>query len=91
MSSYQAIELENQSSDDIKELLDVSSHSLKHIVSEMQDLTHKMRGMTDNISGLSKMAASISTFVSTISKISDQTNLLALNAAIEAARCWQRI
>ena len=32
------------------------------------------------------MAASISTFVSTISKISDQTNLLALNAAIEAAR-----
>ncbi|KXO10636.1 Methyl-accepting chemotaxis protein [Moritella sp. JT01] len=86
LSSYQAIELENQSSDNIKELLDVSSHSLKHIVSEMQGLTHKMRGMTDNISGLSKMAASISTFVSTISKISDQTNLLALNAAIEAAR-----
>ncbi|MFT7682579.1 MAG: methyl-accepting chemotaxis protein [Moritella dasanensis] len=86
LSSYQAIELESQSSDNIKELLDVSSHSLKHIVSEMQSLTDKMGGMTDNISGLSQMATSISTFVSTISKISDQTNLLALNAAIEAAR-----
>ncbi|MDX2322239.1 MAG: methyl-accepting chemotaxis protein [Moritella sp.] len=86
LSSYQAIELESQSSEQIKELLDVSSHSLKHIVAEMQGLTHKMGGMTDNISGLSQMATSINTFVSTISKISDQTNLLALNAAIEAAR-----
>jgi len=86
LSSYQAIESESQSSDKINGLLDVSSHSLKHIVSEMQGLTHKMGGMTENISGLSQMASNINTFVSTISKISDQTNLLALNAAIEAAR-----
>lgn len=86
LSSYQAIESESQSSDKINALLDVSSHSLKHIVSEMQGLTHKMGGMTENISGLSEMAGSINTFVATISKISDQTNLLALNAAIEAAR-----
>ncbi len=87
--SYQAIDSESQSSDKINDLLDISSHSLKHIVSEMQDLTQKMGGMTENISGLSKKADSINTFVTTISKISDQTNLLALNAAIEAARAGE--
>ena len=88
-SSYQAIEVESQSSDKINSLLDVSGNSLKHIVSEMQALTSKMGGMTENISGLSKMADSINTFVSTISSISEQTNLLALNAAIEAARAGE--
>ncbi|KPU83222.1 chemotaxis protein [Psychromonas sp. PRT-SC03] len=89
LSSYQAIEDESESSDKIHGLLDVSSNSLKHIVTEMKDLTHKMGGMTDNITGLSEMAGSINSFVSTISKISDQTNLLALNAAIEAARAGE--
>lgn len=89
LSSYQAIEAESQSSYKIRELLDVSSHSLNSIVSEMQGLTSKMGGMTENISGLSAMADSINTFVSTISNISDQTNLLALNAAIEAARAGE--
>lgn len=89
LSSYEAIDSESRSTDKINGLLDVSSESLNHIVSEMQGLTHKMGGMTDNISGLSHMAGSINAFVSTISKISDQTNLLALNAAIEAARAGE--
>ncbi|AGH80423.1 methyl-accepting chemotaxis sensory transducer [Psychromonas sp. CNPT3] len=89
LSSYQAIESESQASNQINGLLDISSTSLKHMVSEMHDLTHKMGGMTENISGLSQMAGSINSFVSTISKISDQTNLLALNAAIEAARAGE--
>ena len=86
LASYQAIDSESQSSEKINGLLDVSSESLNHIVSEMHELTQKMGGMSENISGLSEMADSIKTFVSTISSISDQTNLLALNAAIEAAR-----
>lgn len=89
LSSYQAIELESQSTKKINELLDVSSSSLVHIVSEMKLLTTKMGGMSSNISGLSQTADSINTFVATISKISDQTNLLALNAAIEAARAGE--
>lgn len=86
LSSYQAIDLESQSSNKINELLDISSDYLEHIVSEMKNVTHKMGSMTESISELSQMAGNINTFVSTISKISDQTNLLALNAAIEAAR-----
>lgn len=86
LEAHEAIESERQSSDQINQLLDVSSEALTKIVTGMQSLTGKMGEMTDNISGLSSMADSINTFVATISSISDQTNLLALNAAIEAAR-----
>ena len=89
LSSYQAIESESLSTNKINQLLDGSSESLSHIVTQMQGLTSKMGGMTENISGLSLMADRINVFVSTISKISDQTNLLALNAAIEAARAGE--
>ena len=86
LSSYQSIDSESQATDQIHQLLDVSSKSLTDIVGDMQGLTTKMGNMTNTISGLSTMADNINTFVATISKISDQTNLLALNAAIEAAR-----
>ncbi|MEM5503507.1 methyl-accepting chemotaxis protein [Shewanella frigidimarina] len=89
LSSYQAIDRENQSTNVISELLHSSSDSLSRIVAEMNSLTSKMGMLTENISGLSKMADNINLFVSTISKISAQTNLLALNAAIEAARAGE--
>ncbi|GAA5138060.1 methyl-accepting chemotaxis protein [Thalassotalea piscium] len=87
--SFNKIEEESQSIDNINELFDHSSASLTAIVEGMQVLSKNMGGMTENISGLSKMADSINTFVATISSISNQTNLLALNAAIEAARAGE--
>lgn len=84
--SFEMIEQESHSVDNIDELFNVSTDSLNNIVTGMDDLTGNMGGMNENISGLSKMADDINTFVTTISSISDQTNLLALNAAIEAAR-----
>jgi len=84
--SFELIEQESHSVDNIDDLFNVSTDSLNNIVTGMDDLTGNMGGMNENISGLSKMADDINTFVTTISSISDQTNLLALNAAIEAAR-----
>ncbi len=89
LGSYSKIDEENKVSDKINTLLEKSNSSLNHIVKEMDLMTSKMGSMTENISGLASMAGKISTFVSTISKISDQTNLLALNAAIEAARAGE--
>lgn len=86
LASYEKIESESQSVEEVNGLFDISSEALRNIVSGMEGLTDKMSNMTTNISGLSEMADNINSFVTTISSISDQTNLLALNAAIEAAR-----
>lgn len=86
LASFEKVDAESQSVEEINELFDISSDALKNIVSGMDGLTDKMSNMTTNISGLSEMADNINSFVTTISSISDQTNLLALNAAIEAAR-----
>lgn len=84
--SFNRIDSESKSIDNINQFFDNSTDSLNRIVKDMDDLTDNMGSMTETIMGLSKMADSINIFVSTISSISDQTNLLALNAAIEAAR-----
>lgn len=86
LHSYERIDSESQSVEEINGLFDISSSALNNIVTGMGGLTGKMSNMTENISGLSEMADNINSFVTTISSISDQTNLLALNAAIEAAR-----
>ena len=86
LASYEKIEADSQSVEEVNGLFDISSEALNNIVSGMAGLTDKMSNMTTNISGLSEMADNINSFVTTISSISDQTNLLALNAAIEAAR-----
>lgn len=89
LSSFEAINTESKTTDQIHELLDKSGQALHHIVNDMEALTTNMGTMSSNITGLSEMADKINTFVITISKISDQTNLLALNAAIEAARAGE--
>lgn len=86
LQSYERIDEESQSIEEINQLFETSGAALENIVSGMSGLTGKMSNMTTNISGLSEMADNINSFVTTISSISDQTNLLALNAAIEAAR-----
>lgn len=86
LASFEKIESESESIEEVSGLFDISSEALNNIVSGMEGLTDKMSNMTTNISGLSEMADNINSFVTTISSISDQTNLLALNAAIEAAR-----
>ncbi len=86
LASYEKIDAESQSVEQINGLFETSSSALENIVSGVGGLAGKMSTMTDNISGLSEMADNINSFVTTISSISDQTNLLALNAAIEAAR-----
>ena len=86
LASYEKIESESESIEEVNGLFDISSEALNNIVSGMEGLTGKMSNMTTNITGLSEMADNINSFVTTISSISDQTNLLALNAAIEAAR-----
>lgn len=86
LHSFERIDEESRSIEDINKLFTTSSAALENIVSGMSGLSGKMSHMTTNISGLSEMADNINSFVTTISSISDQTNLLALNAAIEAAR-----
>jgi predicted nucleic acid-binding Zn-ribbon protein len=86
LSSFERINKESESVEQINEQFAVSTTSLSNIVSAMTQMGDKMSGMATSITGLSGTADSINTFVSTITKISDQTNLLALNAAIEAAR-----
>lgn len=86
LSSFERIEQQANSVQEINQLFDVSSKSLTQIVGAMGHMGGKMNSMSDSITGLSDTADSINTFVSTITNISDQTNLLALNAAIEAAR-----
>lgn len=85
-STFEKVDAESQSIDEVNTLFDTSGDALRNIVSGMSGLTEKMSNMTSNISGLSEMADNINSFVTTIASISDQTNLLALNAAIEAAR-----
>nr|WP_136251016.1 methyl-accepting chemotaxis protein [Ningiella ruwaisensis] len=86
LHSFEKIDAETQSVEEVNALFYTSSSALNEIVSDMDRMGVKMGGMATSITGLSGTADSINTFVSTITNISDQTNLLALNAAIEAAR-----
>jgi len=86
LQSFQKIDSELRSVDQMNDLFSVSSESLSNIVGSMQSMGSKMSDMAVSINGLSEKADSINKFVTTITSISDQTNLLALNAAIEAAR-----
>ena len=86
LSSYERINAESQSIENINDLFSESASTLNKIVSDMSGLNVQMGSMSERISGLSTTADNINKFVTTITSISDQTNLLALNAAIEAAR-----
>lgn len=86
LQSFQKIDAESRSVEQMNALFSVSSESLSKIVDSMQSMGTKMSDMAVSINGLSEKADSINKFVTTITSISDQTNLLALNAAIEAAR-----
>ena len=86
LSSYELINDESQSIDDLNQVLNIGQESITGIASGMEQITEKMQNMSQSMANLEAIADSINSFVETISKISDQTNLLALNAAIEAAR-----
>ncbi|MDN4501581.1 methyl-accepting chemotaxis protein [Alteromonadaceae bacterium BrNp21-10] len=88
-ASYDAMQNESASVEDVSSVFSESSDSLEKMTKSMQSVTTDMQGMSVSISSLKDIADSIFTFVNTISKISDQTNLLALNAAIEAARAGE--
>ena len=84
--SYEQINSESQSMDELNIVLDSGQKSISDIATGMEQITEKMQNMSQSMANLEEIADSINSFVETISKISDQTNLLALNAAIEAAR-----
>jgi methyl-accepting chemotaxis protein len=86
LSSYEVIQNEAQSIDELNLVLDSGQKSITDIAGGMEQITEKMQNMSQSMANLEAIADSINSFVVTISKISDQTNLLALNAAIEAAR-----
>jgi uncharacterized phage infection (PIP) family protein YhgE len=86
LSSYELINNESQSIDELNQVLDSGQESITGIAGGMEQITEKMQNMSQSMANLEAIADSINSFVETISKISDQTNLLALNAAIEAAR-----
>lgn len=86
LSSYEIIQEESQSIDELNQVLDSGQKSITGIAGGMEQITEKMQNMSQSMANLEAIADSINSFVETISKISDQTNLLALNAAIEAAR-----
>jgi predicted nucleic acid-binding Zn-ribbon protein len=86
LSSYELIQNEAQSIDELNLVLDSGQKSITDIAGGMEQITEKMQNMSQSMANLEAIADSINSFVVTISKISDQTNLLALNAAIEAAR-----
>jgi hypothetical protein len=86
LASYEMINEESQSVDELNQVLDSGQESITGIASGMEQMTQKMQNMSQSMANLEAIADSINSFVETISKISDQTNLLALNAAIEAAR-----
>lgn len=86
LSSYETINDESQSMDELNQVLDGGQESITGIAGGMEQITEKMQNMSQSMANLEAIADSINSFVETISKISDQTNLLALNAAIEAAR-----
>jgi len=86
LQSFEKVDSESRSLEQMNDLFSVSSEALGKIVDSMQSMGTKMSDMAISINGLSEKADSINKFVTTITSISDQTNLLALNAAIEAAR-----
>ena len=86
LASYEMIQEESQSIDELNQVLDSGQKSITGIAGGMEQITEKMQNMSQSMANLEAIADSINSFVETISKISDQTNLLALNAAIEAAR-----
>lgn len=86
LSSYEMINHESESIDELNEVLNLGQKSITAIAGGMEQITQKMHNMSQSMANLEAIADSINSFVETISKISDQTNLLALNAAIEAAR-----
>lgn len=86
LSSYEMIQEEAQSINELNQVLDSGQESITGIAGGMEQITEKMQNMSQSMANLEAIADSINSFVETISKISDQTNLLALNAAIEAAR-----
>jgi predicted nucleic acid-binding Zn-ribbon protein len=86
LASYEMIQDESQSIDELNQVLDSGQESITGIAGGMEQITEKMQNMSQSMANLEAIADSINSFVETISKISDQTNLLALNAAIEAAR-----
>ena len=82
LASYEKINDESQSIDELNQVLDNGQKSITGIAGGMEQITEKMQNMSQSMANLEAIADSINSFVETISKISDQTNLLALNAAI---------
>ncbi|BAU27334.1 methyl-accepting chemotaxis protein [Aneurinibacillus soli] len=64
--------------------------SLKKVVWEMNEISHKVNDTEKQIRELGESSEAIMGIISTIHQISEQTNLLALNAAIEAARAGEQ-
>ncbi|MEA2098980.1 MAG: methyl-accepting chemotaxis protein [Campylobacterota bacterium] len=102
-SSMDSIKDLNQSSELLKEKMDVlkdaSSNTIvsvqdgKEVLNSNIDITNKaynsMQLTGESINGLKILSGEITHTIETMSEIADQTNLLALNAAIEAARAGE--
>jgi len=102
-ASMDSIKDVNQSSELLREKMDVLKDASSHTIDSVQDgkkvlntnidMTNKaydsMQMTSESINGLKVLSSEIVHTIDTMSEIADQTNLLALNAAIEAARAGE--
>ena len=102
-SSIKSIDSVNQSSEVLKDKMNVLKNDSQNTIVSVQDgkkvLNSNIKSTNDayssmeitgeSIDGLKALSEEISNTINSISEIADQTNLLALNAAIEAARAGE--
>ena len=72
-----------------QEMLENTTITLKKMVDDIQNETHKEMEVAQKITTLANQSNQIKDVINLIKEIAEQTNLLALNAAIEAARAGE--
>ena len=74
---------------DTEESADTGRQGLNRMETSMKQMEAATRAISGKLAVINEKASSISTVVTTITKVADQTNLLSLNAAIEAEKAGE--